>query len=84
VIGVIDMQFGEGRHFFGTTKVGERGQIVIPREARDVFEINPGDSLLVLGDEKRGGLALVKADLMKEFLGKMFGDTTPEDLDDLG
>lgn len=78
------MEFGEGRHFFGATKVGERGQIVIPREARDVFDINPGDSLLVLGDEKRGGLALVKADLMKEFLGKMFGDATPEDLENLG
>jgi len=77
------MEFDKGRHFFGTTKVGERGQIVIPREARDVFDINPGDALLVLGDEKRGGLAIVKADLMKEFLGKMFGDTTPEDLDDL-
>ena len=64
--------------------MGERGQIVIPREARDVFDINPGDSLLVLGDEKRGGLALVKADLMKEFFGKMFGDVTPEDLDNLG
>jgi AbrB family looped-hinge helix DNA binding protein len=81
VIGVIHMEFEQGRHFFGTTKVGERGQIVIPREARDVFDIKPGDSLLVLGDEKRGGLALVKADLMKGFIGKMFGDTTPDDVD---
>ncbi len=78
------MKFGDSRYFFGATKVGERGQIVIPREARDVFDINPGDSVLVLGDEKRGGLALVKADLMKEFLAKMFGDATPEDLEDLG
>lgn len=78
------MEFGKGRYFFGATKVGERGQIVIPREARDVFDIKPGDSLLVLGDEKRGGLALMKADLMKAFLGRMFGDTTPDDLEDLG
>ncbi len=78
------MEFGEGRYFFGTTKVGERGQIVIPHKARDVFDINPGDSLLVLGDEKRGGLAFVKADLMKDLFGKMFGDTTPEDLENLG
>lgn len=78
------MEFGKGRHFFGSTKVGERGQIVIPKEARDMFGIKPGDSLLVLGDEQRGGLALVRADLMKSFLGKMFGDdTTPEDLEDL-
>lgn len=79
------MEFGEGRHFFGTTKVGERGQIVIPRDAREVFDIKPGDSLLVVGDEKRGGLALVKADLMKRFFGRMFGDsTTPDALEDLG
>lgn len=77
------MEFGEGRYFFGATKVGERGQIVIPREAREVFDIKPGDSLLVLGDEKRGGLAVMKADLMKRFIGQMFGDVTPDDLEDL-
>ena len=37
---------------FGTVKVGERGQIVIPREARDKFDIKAGDTLIVLGDEK--------------------------------
>ena len=37
-----------------TVKVGEKGQIVIPKEARDVFDIHPGDTLLVLGDEKQG------------------------------
>ena len=84
MIGVIGMEFGEGRYFFGTTKVGERGQIVIPRDAREVFDINPGDALLVLGDENRGGLALAKADMMKAFIGKMFGDATPDDLNDLG
>lgn len=78
------MDFGKGRHFFGATKVGERGQIVIPKKARETFDIEPGDSLLVLGDERRGGLALVKADLMKAFMGNVFGDqTTPDDLDDL-
>ncbi|MBQ6491388.1 MAG: AbrB/MazE/SpoVT family DNA-binding domain-containing protein, partial [Atopobiaceae bacterium] len=40
-------------------KVGERGQIVIPKEARDLFDINPGDKLVVLGDEGQG-LALCK------------------------
>lgn len=34
--------------------VGERGQIVIPKQAREVFDIHPGDTLLILGDEKRG------------------------------
>ena len=42
------------RHIFGTVKVGEKGQIVIPKEARTVFGIQPGDTLLVLGDEKNG------------------------------
>lgn len=41
-----------------TAKVGEKGQIVIPKEARDVFNIKPGDTLLLLGDEKRG-IALI-------------------------
>ena len=43
-----------GRHVFGTVKVGERGQIVIPKEARTMFGIEPGDTLLILGDDARG------------------------------
>ena len=49
-----------GRHLFGNVKVGERGQIVIPKEARDLFGIKPGDTILILGDEDKGGIALVK------------------------
>lgn len=37
-----------------TATVGEKGQIVIPKQAREIFNINPGDTLLLLGDEKRG------------------------------
>ena len=48
-----------GKHLFGNVKVGERGQIVIPKEARDLFDIKPGDKLVVLGEEGRG-IALVK------------------------
>ena len=55
----------KGKHIFGTVKVGERGQIVIPKEAREMFDINPGDILLVLGDEEHG-IAVVKADVMQE------------------
>ena len=40
------------KHFFGTVKVGERGQIVIPKEARDKFNIKAGDSLVVFGRDK--------------------------------
>ena len=53
-----------GKHLFGSVKVGERGQVVIPKEARDLFDIKPGDKLVVLGDEGQG-LALCKeADFM--------------------
>ena len=50
-----------GKHFFGSVTVGERGQIVIPKKAREIFRLSPGDTLLVLGDERVGsrGLALV-------------------------
>lgn len=51
-----------GRHLFGNVKVGERGQIVIPKEARDLFGIQPGDKLVVLGEEGQG-LALCKEDV---------------------
>ena len=60
----------EGKHMFGTVKVGERGQIVIPKEARETFDINPGDRLMILGDEKKG-IAIVKEDLMKDFALKI-------------
>ena len=44
----------KGRHFFGTVTLGERGQIVIPKKAREVFHLKAGDQLLVFGDEDRG------------------------------
>ena len=49
-----------GKHMFGMVTVGDKGQIVIPVRARRVFNINPGDQLMVLGDEN-SGLALVDA-----------------------
>ena len=64
------IEIGKGRYIFGMVKVGERGQIVIPKEAREKFDIKPGDSLLVLGDEEKG-IAIVKADLMKSFALKI-------------
>lgn len=44
----------KGKHFFGLVTVGEKGQIVIPKKARDVFNIKPGDQLMILGDERQG------------------------------
>lgn len=60
------MKGPKGKHIFGTVKVGERGQIVIPKEARDVFGIKPGDTLLMLGDEEQG-IAIVKNELLRHF-----------------
>ena len=57
----------KGKHMFGMVTVGDKGQIVIPVRARRMFGINPGDQLMVLGDEGHG-LALVDAGL---FIGAM-------------
>lgn len=43
-----------GKYFFGSVTVGERGQIVIPKKAREIFGIHSGDALLLFGDEERG------------------------------
>ncbi len=50
----------DGKYVFGIVKVGERGQVVIPKHAREVFEINAGDRLMVLGDTHQGGIAFAK------------------------
>ena len=55
----------KGKHFFGSVIVNERGQIVIPKKAREKMRIKDGERLILLGDEKEG-LALVKADVFQE------------------
>lgn len=62
----VEMQGKDGKYIFGLARVGEKGQIVIPSEARKIFGINPGDSLLILGDVEQG-LAIVKPDILEEF-----------------
>ncbi len=59
-----------GKHLFGTVTVGERGQIVIPKQARELFGIEAGDALLVLGDEEQG-LAILKADEFMDRVSKL-------------
>ena len=54
----------KGYHIFGTAKVGEKGQIVIPKEARKLFGIEAGDTLLILGDEKNG-IIISKPDVIE-------------------
>ena len=58
--GEAPMPHDQGKHIFGLVTVGDKGQIVIPVQARRMFHIAPGDQLMVLGDETRG-LALVDA-----------------------
>ncbi|MHA1147633.1 MAG: AbrB/MazE/SpoVT family DNA-binding domain-containing protein [Promethearchaeota archaeon] len=58
--------------YFGTVTVGKRGQIVIPAEARNFYEINPGSKLLVFGNEK--GLGITKASILEKIFGDFFKD----------
>ena len=55
----------KGKHMFGTVKVGEKGQIVIPKEARELFGFKAGDTLLVLGDEQ-SGIVVTRPDVMND------------------
>ena len=56
-----------------TATVGEKGQIVIPKQAREIFGIEPGDTLLLLGDEKRG-IAIPPKDQFTKMHERVFGD----------
>ena len=58
-------------YYFGTAKVSERGQFVIPLDAREIFKINPGDLILVFGDIKKG-LGLMKATKLSNFASRLF------------
>ena len=57
----------KGKHIFGTTKINDRGQVVIPKKARELFDIKDGDALVVLGDEAEG-IAIIKADAFEKKL----------------
>ena len=56
--------------YVGVCKVGEKGQIVIPKEIRNMFDINPGDSVIVLCDKEKG-IALLKADIIDSLTDKV-------------
>ena len=57
--------------YVGICKVGEKGQIVIPKEARDMFDIKPGDSLIILCDINQG-MAIVKSDIIESIGDEIF------------
>ncbi|MGI2336097.1 MAG: AbrB/MazE/SpoVT family DNA-binding domain-containing protein [Dehalogenimonas sp.] len=56
--------------FYGSTTIGERGQMVIPAEARKDFDITPSTKLLVFGNPHGGGIMILKAESVTEFLSK--------------
>ena len=62
---------GNSRRVFGTAKVGDRGQIVIPKEARELFNIQPGDTLLILGEENKG-LIVSRPELLRDLADEIF------------
>ena len=70
----IIMEANNGKFIFGVVKVGERGQIVIPKEAREQYGIKPGDSLMVLGDQN--GIALLKTEVFQNIINQAMGGLT--------
>ena len=69
---------GHTRRVFGTAKVGERGQIVIPKEARELFAIQPGDTLLILGDEDTG-LIVSRPEILSDIANQIFDTVKKEE-----
>lgn len=65
------------RYFMSSVKIGPKGQIVIPKEAREMFGLQPGDTLVLLADKKKG-LALQTAEKLNPMLRKVFA-ALPED-----
>ena len=69
---------GTVRRVFGTAKVGDRGQIVIPKEARELFNIQPGDTLLILGEEETG-LIVSRPEVLSNIANQIFDTVKKEE-----
>lgn len=67
----IDQMAPKGKQFFGVVKVGERGQIVIPKQARELYNIEAGDQLVALGEDATQGLAFLKSEGFIEMADKI-------------
>lgn len=62
----------EDRYFMSSVKIGPKGQIVIPKEARQIFGVQPGDTLLILGDEETG-IIVTRPDVLRDAANGIFG-----------
>ncbi len=67
------MDLVEGKYAW-MVKIGEKGQFVIPKEARELFDLQPGNEIIVLGDRERGIAILPKAQ-QKEYITRIFSDS---------
>ena len=70
--GVFNMNIHDGKYAW-MVKIGEKGQFVIPKEARDMFELHPGDEILVLGDREKG-IAILPKTKQQEMINQVFND----------
>ena len=66
------------RRVIGTAKVGDRGQIVIPKEARELFDIRPGDTLLILGEENTG-IIVSRPEVLSDLASQILDSVNKED-----
>ena len=69
---------GNTKRVFGTAKVGDRGQIVIPKEARELFGIQPGDTLLIVGEEDTG-LIVSRPEVLNDLATQIFDSVKKEE-----
>lgn len=63
------MQEKDEKYIFGVVKISEKGQIVIPRDARKVYDLKPGDALLLVGD--KNGMALLKTEIFQDVVSEI-------------
>ncbi len=68
------MQEQNGKYIFGVVKVGDKGQVVIPKDARKVYGIQPGDTLMLLGDQN--GMALLRTEIFQGIIDQAMGGLT--------
>ena len=65
----------DGKYIFGVVKISEKGQIVIPKEARKTYNLQAGDALLLVGD--KNGMAMMKTEIFSDFVGQVMEDLNP-------